>query len=1114
MEKFELFIYTFISLFVLPFHSFADDLDVDSYFQSHMVLQQNQPIVVWGKATPGTIVNANFDGEKIRCETNEIGEWKVTFQARKASFVPKILSVNHIVLTDILIGEVWICAGQSNMAWPVSKCDDNTRDMTTAKDLYHGIRILNYAGIRGVAKDGYTQDELDRCNTEHFFNYQWDIATEKRLQSFSAVGTHFALLLSGKLKVPLGIVCCAVGGSAINNWIPQKVLKKSALTSHWFNSDWLKNEDVFINHRKRCKEAFQNVLPSDGEMRLGTLPYKYLCEPSFIYEASLAKIGKIKVKGVVWYQGESDAYNGDAVRRYEKLFRLMVRSWRDNFKNEQLPFFIIQLPDFNSEDWACMRDVQSRVTRKLPYTYMVPTIDLGDRNNIHYTGKREVGERTACLVLDKIYGMFCKSFPKLDFYQRGDDEIVFTFSNVGDGLSFSHKKPTEIELIDEKGVVSFSRISILDSNRIKVKLSDSVKKIRYAWKSDLGVSSLLRSSDGIPLAPFEIILPQLPVFSNNETYVYGKILSTLIDRSFDSWDFSNPSFLNQNRVQAHTRANLNLKKGNEVQFYSLSRDLKGLGVHVLTRHIKSADEGAWWPSLLDTVVSGVSDDNNIAQMIIDSAHYNDQKIIAYHRHMEDAFWAKKHPDWVCKHPDGSDILLREDTPRKKLCFNSPYMDAFLVRAKELVRLGVDGFYFDEIHQPKTGCWCNYCKEKFEQETGLSMPETVSSPNYPALMEYKNVIIERLFRRYISELKQMNPHLAIIVGSNSWPAMVEDHTTDNLYRIVDSQKTEYSLASRLIRNKKMKFACPATYQPLSVVRKMFHGWTLARDAANGRPAHVWIPKLKTGEEALYATYATIAHGCIANLDQKEATIPNMLFKEAFSEGNKLSKIMENAVPMKYVALHYPESARFSFDTKEYVWEKLLDPHYRSYILLNERHIPNSIITDSQLEDGLTEGYKILIIPNQKYLNSKMRKSIEEFKLLGGTVVEVSDMNYSDERQNQVTDCISMALTKNPACFKIQGLDKEIQVNYFKKKGNTYVINCIGNGLNSMGIKAGKGVLLIDTDYFEIEPVIYNALTGDVLNVSRKGKYWVVQMPLIENMLSVLVTMDKNLERSIL
>lgn len=1108
MEKLVFFIYTFVYLFVLSFHSLANDLNIDSYFQSHMVLQQNQPIVVWGKATQGTVIEANFDGEKISTETNEKGEWKLTFRPRKASFVPKSLNINHILLTDILIGEVWICAGQSNMAWPVSKCDDNTRNIAIAKDLCNGIRILNCTGVRGVAKNGYTQAELERCNTEHFFDYQWNIATEKRLQSFSAVGTHFGLVLSGKLKVPLGIICCAVGGSAINNWIPQNILKKSALTSHWFSSDWLKNEEVFINHRKRCKEAFKNVLPFNGEMKLGIFPYRFICEPSFIYEAFLARIGNVKVKGVVWYQGESDAYNEDAVKRYEELFRLMARSWRDNFKNSQLPFFIIQLPSFNSEYWVNMRNIQNRIVRKLPYTYMVPTIDLGDRNNIHYTGKREVGERTAFAVLNKVYGICYKSFPRLDYYQKVDDGIVFTLSGVGNGLKFSREEPVELELLDEKGVVSFGQMSIMDSNNIKVKIADSVKRIRYAWKSDLKTSSLLQSSTGIPLSPFEVILPQLPVFSNNETYEYGKILSTLVDRSFDSWDFSAPEFMDKNRVQAHTRANLNFKEEDEVKFYSLSEDLNSLGVHVLTRHIKSADEGAWWPSMLDTVVNGVSSKNNIARMIIDSAHYHKQKIIAYHRHMEDAYWAKIHPDWVCKHPDGRDILLREDTPRKKLCFNSPYADAFLVRAKELVRLGVDGFYFDEIHQPKTGCWCKYCKKKFEQETGLTMPEADSSLSYPALMEYKNVIIERLFRRYISELKQLNPDLAIIVGSNSWPAMVEDHTTGNLYRIVDSQKTEYSLASRMIRNKSMKFACPVTYQSLSVTRKMFHGWLLARDAANGRPSHIWIPKLKTEEEALYATYATISHGCIANLDQKEAAIPNRLFKKAFGEGNKLSKVMAHTIPMKYVALHYPESARFLFDTKEEVWKKLLYPHYQSYVLLGEQHIPCSIITDSQLEDGLTEGYKILIVPNRKCLSQKMRESVEEFELLGGVVLDVSDFNCDNEKIDQVINRISVVLEQKPSGFKLHGLDKDVQVNYFKKKDeNSYVINCLGNGLNLTVPGTKPGMLLIDTDFFEIEPFVYNALTGETLSIKKEGRYWCIQMPLFEDILSIIVTTDK-------
>lgn len=1093
----------------LPVCLFANELTVDAFFQSHMVLQQNRPIVVWGKANQGIMIHASFDGEYIESSANEKGEWEITFRPRKASFVPKQLRINNILLEDILVGEVWICAGQSNMAFPLSKCDEKNKNIDAGDNDYKGFRILNYSSVRIVAERGYTQDELKRCNTESFFHYQWDCVTKKRLQSFSAVAAYFGLNIFKEIKVPLGIICCAVGGSAINNWIPENILKKSTLTAHWYTSDWLKNSEIFINHRKRCKDAFQHILPQNGEMRLGTLPYRFVCEPSFIFESSFAKIGKIKIKGIIWYQGESDAYDVNSVKRYETFFRLMVKSWRNNFNNSLLPFFIIQLPSYNSRYWVEMREIQNKLVRKIPYTYLIPTIDLGDKDNIHYIRKKEVGVRTANAVLDKVYGKHHAYFPKLRFYRMNNDILEISFTEVGNGLNFSKQEPAKVELIDKQGNVVFANINILNPNKIRIRVPKSTLKIHYAWEPCLLTTSLLINSFGIPVAPFEIILPQYPVFSKSEDYEYGKIISTLIDRSFDSWEFTIPKFMDRNRIQAHTRANLKFKEEYEEKFYSLSRDLKNMGINVLTRHIKSADEGAWWPSSLDIAIKGISDKNNIAKKIIDSAHINNQKIIAYHRHMEDAYWAKIHPDWICKNFDGSDIILRENNPRKKLCFNSPYADAFLHRAKELVDLGVDGFYFDEIHQAKTGCWCKYCKERFEHETGLKMPQNDSCKNYLALLEYKNVIIERLFRLYTSELKLLNPELAIIVGSNSWPAMVEDHTTENLYRIVDFQKTEYSLASRLIRNRTRKFACPNIYQPTSPTLTMFHSWVMARDAADGRPAHIWINNLKNNTDALYSILAVIAYGCIADVDQKEVDIPNKNFQKSFYEGNKFSKIMENTFPMKYVALHYPESSRFLFKTKEELWKILLDPHLKSYTLLNELHVPNSIITDSQLEDGLTDGYKVLIVPNRIYLNEKMIRSLEEFKLLGGIVIETSDYNNSKKESKHLKIDVCRALEQTPLLFRFRELERDIQVNYFQKQeSNSYVINFVRNKdiQNVSNNKGKRCTLLIDATHCAFKPLVINALNGKILMVNRKDKYWIVQLPLKKDVSSIIISMD--------
>lgn len=391
----------FLFLLFMSLDINAGSIRLAPYFQSNMVLQQGEPVTLWGTALPGETIRAVFDGETASCTAGEGGEWKLVFAARKASFDSKELQVGDTVLHNILIGEVWVCSGQSNMAMRTSVCDNETRGIQ--KGEYANIRLLNYSGISIVANDGYTEEELSRCNVDNYFRYTWEVASYDRFQAFSAVATHFGIQLYRKINVPVGLVCCAVGGSAINNWIPEQVLKHHPLTRSLYESDWLSNEDVYINHRERCRNAFKRVLPQGKAFIPGKLPYRFITEPGFAYEASFARIGKVRFRGVLWYQGESDAYSGKSVMNYEVLFRMLVDSWRLNFENPDLPFVVVQLPRFNSPYWPDMRVLQERLCRQIPEIFLVGTKDMGDEQEIHYKGKKAVGERAASEAWNNVY---------------------------------------------------------------------------------------------------------------------------------------------------------------------------------------------------------------------------------------------------------------------------------------------------------------------------------------------------------------------------------------------------------------------------------------------------------------------------------------------------------------------------------------------------------------------------------------------------------------------------------------------------------------------------------------------------------------------------------------
>lgn len=511
-------------------------------------------------------------------------------------------------------------------------------------------------------------------------------------------------------------------------------------------------------------------------------------------------------------------------------------------------------------------------------------------------------------------------------------------------------------------------------------------------------------------------------------------------------DYTLPAFFDEARVHAHTRMALNWMRKDSVRFYSLADSFGELGVRVFSRHIKSGAEGAWWPSKLGKTVPEV-ENINIAKVIIDNAHENGQKIIAYHRHMEDNYFAKQHPDWICRMPDG-EVMTKRGV---RVCFNTPYADAFLERALELVELGVDGFYFDEQHQPKIGCWCEHCRRKFKEETGLDVPEKIDldDPLYKKFMDYKNLVIERTFLRYREEFHSRNPELVMLIGSNSWPSMADWHTTNRLWRFADIQKTEFHLPIKAARSKAHPFRFPDKMHPYSDGIKMAHGWTLARDATGGRPPHIWVHLLLNEPSSLFATSALIGHGCIANLDHREQYVPNQMFKSSYELGNKVSPYLAGSRPLRWMALHYSEHARDQYIGNGYkAWKQVLYPHLGAYMAMAEKRLPVGMITDSQLEDKMLDGYEILFVTDRQNLTQEMEEAINDFHDKGGHVI-YNDTTWMWHEETGQQDAINTFIeevyeTELIPPVQVTGGPDAMQVDqFFNKAKNRLVVACMND-----------------------------------------------------------------------
>ncbi|MBM3858141.1 MAG: hypothetical protein FJ395_00660 [Verrucomicrobia bacterium] len=443
-----------------------------------------------------------------------------------------------------------------------------------------------------------------------------------------------------------------------------------------------------------------------------------------------------------------------------------------------------------------------------------------------------------------------------------------------------------------------------------------------------------------------------------------------------------PRWYDEVRVCAHTR--LSSKLQNLPIFFQAGQAIASLGFKQFARHIKSGDEAAWWPSRVGAVQDWAKN-RNVAKELIDDAHKNRLRIMVYHRHMEDGYMAKQHPDWVCVGPGGKYLHTKRGD---NLCFNSPYVDYLIQRQLELVDLGADAFYYDEVHMPKSGCWCRFCKEKFKVETGVDHPTAVNpaDPVYRKLIEFNNATIERAFLRIRRALHARNPEVVMLIGSNTYPGLGDPHLSHRLFRIADAMKTEFSLPAR--PGVSRVFSRDATLKPIPRDIRIGMGYALSRDATDGRPPHVWCHGLLDSESACFATAGMIAHGCVANLDNNEREIPNpALFKDAVALGNRVAPAFAGMRPLHWAAVHFSELARNRhLPNESAAWKQVIYPSVGAYQALSRARLPVRVLTDSHLEEGALDGYRVLFLPAPKDLTGTMRQNVAKFKAAGGLVIE--------------------------------------------------------------------------------------------------------------------------------
>ncbi len=439
------------------------------FFSSGMVLQQQTDAAIWGKAVTGSkiVVTTSWDKKKYNIIADIEGKWRVFVKTPLAGgpYTITISDGTPVVLSDVLIGEVWLCSGQSNMEMPMKGYRDQPvaggNDFIFSTNNNH-LRLFTVPRAANTA----VQDTIKKSS--------WQIANSETIANFSATASFFASYLQKKMNVPVGLVNISYGGTPVEAWMSADVLGKN------FSDVQLPG----INHDKPKPQT-----------------------PTVLFNAMLHPFIGYSIKGCIWYQGESNCGNAGT---YQALFSAMVSNWRQLFNQGDFPFYYVQIAPFNyqtfganSANSAYLRDAQRKALSTIPNSDMIVILDAGDAVNIHPANKEMVGKRLAYAALNNTYNYkgFTGSSPVYEGFSEKNDTLTLKFSNVANGFTSYGKK---IELFEVAGSdkVFYPAIAAIKNGNIIVH-APQVKKpvaVRYAFK-DFVVAEVF-STEGLPVSTF------------------------------------------------------------------------------------------------------------------------------------------------------------------------------------------------------------------------------------------------------------------------------------------------------------------------------------------------------------------------------------------------------------------------------------------------------------------------------------------------------------------------------------------------------------------------------------------------------------------------------------
>ena len=488
----------------------AANVTLASPFTSHAVLQQGRSVPVWGKASPDETVTVTFGAQTLSTQAAANGRWRVDLAPLAASATPADLVVageNTITLTDILVGEVWLCSGQSNMAFFVKWAANAKQEIAGADHP-----LIRHFGV----------EKASASAPADILKGQWEICSPATVRDFSAIAYFFARELQQKLQIPVGLVNSSYGGTPVESWMSETALKSDPASQPVFDrmaqtaAEWPATLVKYRADTEAWKQADAAAKASGGKFTTPAPrqpvgpghPYTPMVE----YNAMLHPLVPYALRGVIWYQGEA---NASRASEYRDLFSALIGQWRREWAQGDFPFYFAQLANYKADDplgtrWAFLREAQTQ-TLAVSNTGMAVTIDIGETDDIHPRNKQEAGHRLALLALARTYGQdglvdSGPVFASADFKSAAPSVRVQFQKNNAPLKSTHPADPTAIlgfELAGSDRVFHPADARIETDGQSMLVQAAAVPApvaLRYAWRN--APVATLHNSAGLPAVPY------------------------------------------------------------------------------------------------------------------------------------------------------------------------------------------------------------------------------------------------------------------------------------------------------------------------------------------------------------------------------------------------------------------------------------------------------------------------------------------------------------------------------------------------------------------------------------------------------------------------------------